>query len=184
MVTVKGNLGVNKESCEPLPKCGSLDPRVVGLLMGVLAFVAPFEFHFDEFYDIPYLRITALMYGLWLGTTGCHIEIYGLDPWAYMLPSYTYVLVIRILFAFQMVRYYQGKTTRMLTLVWGVVADLGYTPTILLENLWHFIFGFYEGIINVPVPIPVLLVVCTLLNRFFPAPPERIWDSVSDTEES
>ena len=161
--------------------------------MGVLAFVAPIAFMYHASFLYPYIEIYALMWGVRFSSTAWDFWVYILiDPWSFITLESWLFIGIRILFPYQMVRYYQGKTTRKRTLVLGVVSDLSY---ILLAFLLAFLMlfqimilaarGVDVGIpgIGLPLPIPSLLVVGMLLIRFFPPPSKQDWDLEGETRK-
>jgi hypothetical protein len=177
---------MNKENREPLRKRGLPNPQKVGLLMGVVAMVAPFLFSYLPSYRFPELHIGALMWTLSVYATEWHFIINNLlEPFLYIDPMdlfSVWIIGIRILFAYQTMRYFQGKTTRKRLIILGVIAELPFAPLLIWEIL-HFVIltvmnpgGQFTLDLYSPITIPCMLVFCLLLLRFFPTPGKSDWD--------
>jgi hypothetical protein len=79
-----------------------------------------------------------------------------------MLPVY---VGPRLVFSYQLVRLYKGKTTRGRTLVLGFIADCYLLPLMILEML-----VFPSEYFITMLPIPVVLFIALMLLKFKPPP--------------
>ena len=186
-----GDLRMNKENREPLRKRKLPNPQLLGLLMGVVALVAPAVFSYIPSYRFPVLHISAVMWTLSFYATEWRFTVTNfLALLLYMDLMNVFgvwIIGIRILFAYQTMRYFQGKTTRKRLIALGIIAELPFAPLLLWDILHSIIlnamgvqtsFGFTS-----PIPIPCMLVVGILLFRYFPTPSKTDWDLERETEK-
>ena len=112
-------------------------------------------------------------------------NIYLVSDSLYIRPEFWLWIGFRILFPYQMMRYYQGKTTRKRTLVLGVYTELLEVPLTIFEAIFvALIYRMWSGIyILSRFPIPLLLIVGIWLIRFFPAPSKQDWDLEGETRK-
>jgi hypothetical protein len=213
-------MSFHKENREPVRKRGLPNPQKVGFLMGVVAFFAPCVLFYFPSYRDSELSVIALMWTLLVRTTGWHIivpnfldfldfifhplillqDIQNIPP--LMLPdvlflsmiiisSGWYFIGIRILFAYQTMRYFQGKTTRKRLFIMGVLAEFPMAIVTFGEILRFVILtvmnpgGQFTLSLSIfsPIPIPCMLIFGMLLIRYFPAPGESDWDLEKETKK-
>ena len=171
-------------------KRGLQDPRLVGLLMGAVALLAPFQFSYHPSYRFPELHIGALIWGLSIYATEWRIAVGNpLDPFLIspVMLIVLWMVGIRILFAYQIMRYYKGNTSKKKMLVLGLLAELPWLPIWLVMKLYEAILiaiGVHAGIgVGVPIPIPCMLVISLLLLRFVPISSESVKEVKNDTKK-
>jgi hypothetical protein len=170
------------------------DSQRVGLLMGVVALVAPYQFIYYPSFRFPEVHIFAVMWTLLVRTTGWYFEVPNylnlpLSMLYRLIIIIGYLIGIRILFAYQTMRYFQRKTTRKRLIILGVLAELPLAVTLLM-NILEFIIltAMYEGgqftlYLFSPIPVPSMLPLVLLLLRYFPTPGESDWDLESETKK-
>ena len=191
IVVFMGDLIMNKENCESLRKGGLPNPQQVGLLMGVVALVAPYGFIYYPSVRFPEVHIFAVIWLLLIGVTGWYFLVNILDHLLTMnfqiIMIYFFLIGVRILFAYQIMRYFQRKTTRKRLITLGVIAELPMALFLLMDIL-HFVILTILGKIGgfdflTPIPIPCMLILSFLFLRFVPALGESDGDLKRKTEE-
>jgi hypothetical protein len=187
-----GDLRMYKENHKLVRKRELPNPQLVGLLMGVVALVAPYGFTYYPSFRFPEVNIFAVMWMLWVSTTGWYFEVtnYLVLPLEFLFQLMMiifYLIGIRILFAYQTMRYFQGKTTRKRLIILGVIAELPMAALLLMDTLQFIILTILGVDVYIgstyPIPIPCMLVIGILLLRYFPAPGESDWDLKRETRK-
>ena len=126
-----------------------------------------------------------------------NIQIVVVQP--YMLMTGLLLLSLRPVFAYQMVRYYNGRTTKMNTLLVGVASELQVLVVMIFVTIAQSVLSPYPGAIwtLLPLfgPIPVLFLTGLVIMKIRP-PPEittpwqqmeerkRRWDKDAAAPES
>jgi hypothetical protein len=207
------DLIMNQENREQVRKRGLPNPHLVGFLMGIVALVAPNGFIYYPSYRFPEFHVGGAVWGLSFYATEWRFTVINLLETIFLpliilqdrqnippliLPDVLFLSIIimsiewyfigiRILFAYQTMRYFQGKTTRKRLFILGVLAELPYAPLQLYDILRVVIMtamGTKTSIVFIlPIPIPCMLVFCLLLFRYFPMPSESDWDLERETEK-
>jgi hypothetical protein len=187
-----GDLRMHKENCEQLQKHKIPNLNLVGFLMGVVALAAPYEFYYYPSVHSPEIRINSVMWILKVDATEWYFRLHNYLnlPLGYLFQSIVivwYLIGIRILYAYQTVKYFQGKTTRNRFIALGVVADLPWVG-LLLVITFEFVIDTVMGVMTsfgftFPIPIPCMLIFGMLLLRYFPAPGESDWDLERETKK-
>jgi hypothetical protein len=139
-------------------------PSQIGLLMTLIAILVPFAYHLD-LNPYGWNSIEAVMWR--------YVEPISsfllLDSTIHLFPYY----VVNFLFIIQMIRYYQGRTSRTWTVVVGIYAQLH--PLLLsLPVLFGMPFTIAPGgefMYPVIIPIPILLLVGVALCYLKPPAP-------------
>jgi hypothetical protein len=190
-----GDLRMNKENREQVQKRGHPNPQQVGILMGVVAVVVPYGFSYHPDINFPEIYVYAVVWGLLVRTTAWYLE---LPPYLDILQlqagslflwiiTFMYLLGIRILFAYQTVRYFHEKTTRKRLITVGVLAEFPMVVFLLGDILRYIILIINRTITSFPsypiIPIPCMLILGMLLLRYFPTPSESDWDLERETEK-
>lgn len=104
------------------------------------------------------LTIVALFYYI-------HISNYGAGlyfPDVYSSMSLVPFSIFRLAFAYQMIRYYQGKTTKGKTAAAAILSD---TPILII---WFLSTGI-SGSWGLYFPLPIMMIIGLLLLWKFPA---------------
>ena len=129
-----------------MPPETPVDLRMVGIIVGALALFAP---------------IVLLVHGSDIGIfamTWYYSTQYGLNATYPFNMWYLLVTIPRILFVFQMIRYYKGKGSRRISIALGIIAEVPF-----------YIGGSgVPGGILVPFPTPFLLISTVALMWFRP----------------
>jgi hypothetical protein len=187
-----GDLRMNKENSEQVQNHGLPNPLLAGLLMGVVALMAPYGLNYYPDGSSPRVYVQAAVWMLLISPTWWHFEVATylsalLEMFFYLIYYILYIIGIRILFAIQTIRYFQGKTTRKHLIIFGMLAELPYAPLQLWEILRFVNMIINRGSTNLSIgsqiPIPCMLVLVLLLLRFFPAQGESDWYLKRETEE-
>ncbi len=167
---------MSEEPAIPAAKDKPVNPLVVGIMMALVALLAPLTFSFHD-YDGLHFQVVAV---LW---------IFSVTPWGTFLETSNhfffsvlmYYGFLRLAYAYQMVRLYKARTTKKRTLTLGIVSELPMTLP-LLEVLIMWLLNPY-GPMVLGGPTLILLIVGTLIIRFRP-PPEspEIWEAMPEEE--
>jgi hypothetical protein len=170
-------------------------PQLIGLLMGVVALVAPYGFEYYPDVNFPEVYVLAVVWVLLVRTTGWYLKLppyldilqLQLGPLFYLIITPLFLLGIRILFAYQTVRYFHGKTTRKRLIAVGVLAEFPMAVFLLGDILRFIILIINRTITSFPsypiIPIPCMLVLVLLLLRYFPTPGESDWDLKKESKK-
>ncbi|MFW9804246.1 MAG: hypothetical protein ACFFFC_16420 [Candidatus Thorarchaeota archaeon] len=150
----------------------AFSPSLIGWIMSVLAIVLPFIVQISGTgveTDFT-VAATAWMYQNSSYNTG--FRFFTAQEW---LASMLFTLP-RLLFAYQMYRYYQEKTTRMMTVLAGVFSELPVALVMTALLFWNAVSPTPSFLPTV-VPIPILITVGFLMiwkrPTFVPTGP---WD--------
>jgi hypothetical protein len=187
-------MSLHKENSEQVRKRELPNPQKVGILMGVVALVAPYGFIYYPSYRDPRLFIYAVMWGLFVHTTGWYFEVPNylnipLSMLYQMIIVFGYLIGTRVLFAHQTMRYFQGKATRKRLIVLGVLAELSMAVILIMDMLQFIILtvrnpgGQFTLSLFSPIPIPIMLPLVLFLLRYFPTPSESDWDLERETKK-
>lgn len=110
-----------------------------------------------------------------------NIQIVVVQP--YMLMTGLLLLSLRPVFAYQMVRYYNGRTTKMNTLLVGVASELQVLVVTNLMTIVQWVLSPYRDEMLVPLfgPIPVLFLTGLVIMKVR-LPPEIItpWQQMEE----
>ncbi len=89
-----------------------------------------------------------------------------------MLTIVLLLFSLRPVFAYQMVRYYNGRTTKMNTLLVGVASELQVLVVTNLMTIVQWVLSPYRDEILVPLfgPIPVLFLIGLVIMKLRPPP--------------
>ena len=142
-------------------------PRCIKFIMVFLALFGP------AFFSVcPYPEFWQLMAMTWSVVYWDHnIQIAIVQP--SMLTFTLLLFSLRPVFAYQMVRYYNGRTTKRKTLLVGVASEIqvlvGMTLSLIIMQ---FILLRYPAYILIPLfgPIPVLFLTGLVIMKLRPPP--------------
>lgn len=170
---------MSKEPATPAIKDKQANPITIGIVMTLVALLAPFTVNLSG-YDGPhldglYLSIIGILWNFNSSPYYTSLEITNID----ILPIVIPFVFLRLVYAYQMVRFYKGLTTKKRTLALGIVSELPFA--ILL--IPFFILSLLDPYISIMLagPTLILLIVGILIIRLKP-PPEspEMWEEMSE----
>ena len=157
-----------------------IKPRNVGMILFTLTIIAPIAANFSNNpWSGFYLSILFLPFYVNYSTyEGFYIYSNFYYPWGY--PDIYYLMSIsmmlglyagpRLVFSYQMVRLYKGRTTKRRTLLLGLIADC-YFLFIMLPSLISMLLYPSEYLYMI-LPTPLVLLVAIMLIKL--RPPAKI----------
>jgi len=113
-----GGLDVTEESAQPDSVESPLDLRVVCVMVGALALFAPFLVQIET--SRGQATFVAMIWAYISPGPGGGFIVFGLMDWIFLFPF----AVWRVVFVYQMVRYYRGRSTRNRTILAGILAEI------------------------------------------------------------
>ena len=165
---------MSEEPATPAINDKPVNPNVVGIMMALVALLAPLAFSI-AIYDGMHLSVTAVLWGFILSPYQTYLEILNIFTLATMMPFGA----LRFAYAYQMVRLYKGLTTKKRTLTLGIVSELPFVMLAILYLIMWF-FNPYSPM-GLAGPTLILLIVGTLIIKFRPPPkPPEIWVEISE----
>jgi drug/metabolite transporter superfamily protein YnfA len=148
--------------------------QIVAGLMALIALFAPVATSGYNYGYSFYLMITAMTWS---------ISIDGLNPIRFdFIPPYALLGMIPFLLfragsLYQIIRYYQGKTTKG----WARIAAFISDAPFLIVYSFLIIFGGFYGGIQLNFPLPIMMVVGLILLWRFPVHEATVpWEGMSD----
>jgi hypothetical protein len=159
---------MSEEPATPAAKDKPVNPIVVGIVLVLVALLAPFAFSLSG-YDGLYFSIIGVLWSFTSSPRYTYLEITNIFTFAITIPFG----FLRLAYAYQMVRFYKGLTTKKRTLTLGIVSELPFA----ILFIPFFIMSFLDPYgINLAGPTLILLIVGILIIRLKPPPklPE-IW---------
>ncbi|MCK4484017.1 MAG: hypothetical protein KAU89_04285 [Candidatus Thorarchaeota archaeon] len=165
---------MSKEPTTPVIKHKSGNPTVVGIVMTLVALIAPLAFFLSD-YDGLYISLIAVLWSFTSSSYYTSLVIADILTLSMSLPFG----FLRFAYAYQMVRLYKGRTTKKRTLTLGIVSELPFA-ILFIPNLIMWLLTPY-GPMALGGPTLILLIVGILIVRFRP-PPEtpEIWEDLSE----
>jgi hypothetical protein len=165
---------MSEESETPAINDKLVNPMVVGIVMALVALLAPLTFSIAV-YDGLHLSVTAVLWGFISSPYQTYLEILNIFTLAVMMPFG----FLRLAYAYQMVRLYKGRTTKKRTLTLGIVSELPIAMLSMLYLIMWFLNPFSP--MGLAGPTLILLIVGILIIRFRP-PPEspEMWKEMSE----
>lgn len=136
--------------------------QITAVLMTLIAFLAPVVTAGYSYGYSFYLNITAMLWSIYIDEYSFNFQFINVYSSLAMIPF----LLFRVAFVYQIVRYYQGKTTRGRTVVAAVLSE---APFLALYVLYLFTFAFYGGL-GLNFPTPIMMIVGLLLLWRSPVP--------------
>ena len=163
-----------------LEKTGNLASNrapIIGVLMALIALFAPIAiaaYSYGSTYDINILSM------LWqLSVNAYEINFYFISSYLFVISLFSMLpfLLLRVGFAVQMTRYYQGKTTKGKTAAAAVISEL---PFILLFTISMIMMSIYGGF-GLSFPLPLLMIIGLLVLWRFPLPEATVpWEGTDE----
>ena len=156
-------------------------PGTIGALIGVLAIFMPIGM---ITYDYGYAQVMAMtwIYFYYPIEPGYFLPNFIFDP--FMLIASLPFAVMRPVFAFMMMRAYQGKTTGRRALLSGLIAEIQFPLFFYGISLISFMAYPYPASFPLLVPIPILIIVGLIIVRAFPPDATPTKWSEEDQEKS
>ena len=165
---------MSEEPVTPAIDDKPVNPEVVGIVMALVALLAPLAFSI-AIYDGLHLSVTAVLWGFISSPYQTYLDILNIFTLFAMMPFG----FLRLAYAYQMVRLYKGRTTKKRTLTLGIVSEL---PFMILFIPFVIIWLLDQhGSVALGGPTLILLIVGILIVRFRP-PPEspETWAEISE----
>ena len=134
---------------------------LIAIVLTVLAFFAPVASSGYAFGYSYFVNISAILWSVYIDEYG--IRFLSLNPFSLimMVPF----LLFRVASVYQIIRYYQGKTTKGRAKIGAFIADAPF----LIVYLFYFItFGIIGGI-GLNLPLPIMMLVALFLIWKYPA---------------
>jgi len=161
-----------------------VDLKVVCVIVGALALFAPILVSVDPVWG--FVTIMAM--------TWTYYVPYGFSDLGYILILGPLPFTVwRVVFVYQMVRYFRGRSTRGVTFLLGVLAEI---PLLVLYFIIPLLFSsptmvFWSLGLTIPTPLMLTAASVFLWMTPFPVPktpfddqpePDRWWREKPDTE--
>jgi hypothetical protein len=165
---------MSEELATPAIKDKPVNPTIVGIVMALVALVAPLAFFFSG-YDGLYISLIAILWSFTSSSYYTQLVIADIFTLGMSMPFG----FLRLAYAYQMFRLYNGRTTKKRTLTLGIVSEL---PLAIL-----FIPYLIMWLLNplsplaLAAPTLILLIVGILIVKFKPPPkPPETWVEISE----
>jgi len=155
------------EDTLPSSKNKAVSARRIGFYFALMAFFAPaFALMYWSPPSYPTFQIWGMLWYLYYSIEqgGWYLDLYS--PFFAIGQSMLYTL-LRPVFAYQMVRFYQGESDKRQTLLVGLFIELQALILDVPAILYHSFYIFH-------LPIPLLLLAAVLVMRFAPPQPRDI----------
>ncbi|MFX1416791.1 MAG: hypothetical protein ACFFC0_08255 [Promethearchaeota archaeon] len=160
---------MSEQGAHPSSTKAPVDLRIVCMIVGALALFAPFNVSLDTttrqttFWALTWIFVKA--------GPGSGFLSFGLMEWIVLFPFG----ILRVVFVYQMVRYYRGWSTRNRTILVGVLAE---NPLVLLNSLLSLFMWPY-----LIIPTPLMLVGALVFLWFTPYPaPKTPFDDQAEPD--
>ena len=142
-------------------------PLVVGLVMAALAVLTPFLIQITN----TIITIVTTTWMLQISSYDSSFRLFPLRDWLISMPF----TLPRLVFVYQMARYYNGKTSRSNTLIVGVLSEIWLFVIIGLLNMIALVSSLV--LLDTTIPLPLLLVMGVILLWRRPmTQPTTPWD--------
>jgi hypothetical protein len=149
--------------------------KISGAILVLLGLLAPVVVSwFGHLGDFSFI-IQSPLWFLYLGTFGSDFEVVPIFGFSSVFP----VLILRLVPASVIIRYYQEKTTRRRALIGIVVGDILF----LAESLLFFVNSLINMVPLYYFPLPIqMLVGFFILWKFSIPEPTKPWESTKETK--
>jgi hypothetical protein len=165
---------MSEESATPAAKDKPINTLIVGIMMALVALLAPLMFS-STGHDGLCLGMLAVLWTFTSTPWVTRLKISNTITLAILMPFG----VLRLAYAYQMVRLYKTRTTKNRTFALGIVSELPIT--ILLVPVFIMLLLHPDGPMVLFGPTFILLIVGTLIIRLKPPPkPPEIWEEVPE----
>ncbi|MFW9808047.1 MAG: hypothetical protein ACFFE6_01595 [Candidatus Thorarchaeota archaeon] len=143
----------------------TMSARMIGFYFILIAFFAPaFVLMSWILTELPVFAVWGMLWssGYSVGLGGWYLDIYS--PF-FVIGQSIMQTYLRPVFAYQMVRFYQGKSDMKQTLLVGLFIEL---QAIIVDVPMSLIF--HQAFYQFHIPIPLLLIAAIITVRYWPAP--------------
>ena len=165
---------MSEKSATPAAKDKPVNPLVVGIMMALVALFGPLVFSFLGDVEMR-ISVTAVLWIFASSPYYTYLDVANPSSVIAMMPFG----FIRLAYAYQMFRFYKGRTTKQRTLTLGIVSELPFA----ILSIPFFIMWILLPYGSIPLagPTPILLIVSILIIRFKPPPePSEIWEEMPE----
>jgi len=151
-----------------------VDLRIVSVIVGTLALLSPFVVSIET--TRGQVTFGAMTWGYITSGQGGGFHFFGLMEWIVVFP----LGIWRVVFVYQMVRYYRGWSTRNRTILTGILAEI--------PLLAFYYWGTYVtsmGVLSyVTIPTPLMFVAALVFLWMTPYPvPKTPFDDQAEPDE-
>lgn len=152
-------------------------PWMISTVMLILAFLGPVSLNV---YTGGFMAETPVVFSWTWQLTGSSILLF--DVVLAMVASL--FVFMRPVFAYQLAKYYKGRTTRQRTVIVGVISEFQMTIITGLILLYLLANPITTFVFMIAVPIPILLLVGIIFILFVPVP-EKVdsWKELDESQE-
>ena len=165
---------MSEEPATPAIEDKPVNPTVVGIVMSLVALLAPLAFGLSGWDGLHY-SVIAVLWSFTSTPYSTYLEITNIFTLVTMMPFG----FLRLAYAYQMVRFYKGRTTKKRTLTLGIVSEIPFAILFIPYLIMWLLNPL--GPIALGGPTLILLIVGILIIRFRPPPksPET-WVELSE----
>ena len=163
---------MSEEPATSAAKDKPVNPTVVGIMMTLVALFGPLVFSFLG-YNEMHISVTAVLWIFASSPYYTYLDVANPSSVIAMMPFG----FIRLAYAYQMFRFYKGRTTKKRTLTLGIVSELPFAILSIPFFIMWILFPY--GLTPLTGPTPILLIVSILIIRFKPPlEPSEIWEEL------
>jgi hypothetical protein len=150
--------------------------KITGVIMILLGLLAPILISWSSYSGYYDFSIQSIIWALYLGTYGSGFQFI---PFYFIFSAFP-MLILRLVPASVIFRYYQGKTTRRRALIGMIVGDILF----IAEGLLFFIISFSMFMsYYFLIPFPLQMVIGLFILWRFPIhEPTKPWESSKETK--
>ena len=165
---------MSEDPATPAAKDKPINALIVGIMMALMALLAPLMFSFTT-HDGLCFGVLAVLWSFTSTPWRTYLETSDTFTFAILMPFG----LLRLAYAYQMVRLYMARTTKRRTLALGIVSELPIT--ILLVPVFIMLLLYPDGPMVLFGPTLILLIIGTLIIRLKPPPkPPEIWEEMPE----
>jgi len=154
---------MSEEPATPAIKDKQANPITIGIVMTLVALLAPFTVGLSG-YDGLYLSMIGILWNFTSSPYYTSLEIANIFTLAIVIPFG----FLRLAYAYQMVRFYKGLTTKKRALALGIVSELPFAILFIPFFIMSFLDQYSP--ITLAGPTLILLIVGIFIIRFRPPP--------------
>jgi len=154
---------MSEEPATPAIKDKQANPIAIGIVMTLVALLAPFTVGLSG-YDGLYLSMIGILWNFTSSPYYTSLEIANIFTLAIVIPFG----FLRLAYAYQMVRFYKGLTTKKRALALGIVSELPFAILFIPFFIMSFLDQYSP--ITLAGPTLILLIVGIFIIRFRPPP--------------
>ncbi|MCK5302656.1 MAG: hypothetical protein KAJ96_05910 [Candidatus Thorarchaeota archaeon] len=153
-----------------------VNPIVVGIVMTLVALLTPIAF-LASGYDGLYISLIAILWSFTSSSYYTQLVIADIFTLGMSMPFG----FLRLAYAYQMFRLYNGRTTKKRTLTLGIVSELPFA-ILFIPYLIMWLLNPLSPL-ALAAPTLILLIVGILIVKFKPPPkPPETWVEISENK--